>query len=75
MKRTFENCSLIQQRRRKGFGVPQQRNDFCLGYQKGENDDEPCEKCKSCKLNISYEKAKQRKNIFAELLGKEDARK
>lgn len=71
MKRTLENCSLIQQGRRKGIGEPQQRNGVCLGYQKDKNDDEPCEKCKTCKLNISYEKAKQRKNIFAELLGDE----
>lgn len=56
MIRTLENCSLIQKCVRKGIGEPEQRNGVCLGYQKGENDDEPCEKCKSCKLNISYEK-------------------
>lgn len=56
MMRTLENCSLIQKCVRKGIGEPEQRNGVCLGYQKGENDDEPCEKCKSCKLNISHEK-------------------
>jgi hypothetical protein len=27
----------------------------CLGYQRGENDDEPCEQCKNCPQNEFYE--------------------
>ena len=58
MKRTLENCSLIQKCVRKGIGEPEQRNGFCGGYQRGEDDDEPCEKCKCCKLNIHYEEGR-----------------
>lgn len=56
MKRTLDNCSLIKKCVRKGIGEPEQRNGSCLGYQKSENDDEPCNECKCCTLNISYEK-------------------
>ena len=47
MQRTLENCTLIQKCVRKGIGGPEQRNGKCMGYQKSENDDEPCEICKS----------------------------
>ena len=56
MKRTFENCTLIQKCVRSGIGEPERRNGKCLGYQKGENDDEPCEICKKCSLNESFDK-------------------
>ena len=52
MTRTLDNCSLI-----KLLGVkPKQYNGKCLGYARGESDDEPFEVCKKCKLNTSYEK-------------------
>lgn len=54
MQRTLENCTLIQKCVRRGIGNPEQRNGKCMGYQKSENDDEPCEICKSCKLNEYY---------------------
>lgn len=51
MTRTLDNCSLI-----KLLGVkPEQYNGKCLGYARGESDDEPFEVCKKCKLNTSYE--------------------
>lgn len=54
MQKTFENCSLIKKCVRKGIGEPDYRNGKCCGYQKSENDDEPCEECKKCKLNEHY---------------------
>ena len=54
MQRTLENCTLIQKCVRKGIGSPEQRNGKCMGYQKSENDDEPCEFCKQCPLNENY---------------------
>ena len=50
MKRTIENCTMI-----KKHGEPEHRNNKCLGFGKSEYDDEPCEVCKRCKLNTSYE--------------------
>jgi hypothetical protein len=34
---------------------PKQINGKCEGYQKNLIDDEPCEICKECKLNMMYE--------------------
>lgn len=58
--RTIENCTLIQKCVKKGIGEPQQWHfiNKCEGYQRGENDDEPCEQCKKCKFCISNEKEK-----------------
>ena len=51
MKRTLDNCSLIEL-----LGVkPNQYNGKCLGYARAGSDDEPFEVCKKCKLNTSYE--------------------
>lgn len=54
-KRTLEHCSLITKCVRAGIGRPHQLGGQCEGYQKSTDDDEPCEQCKKCKLNIYYE--------------------
>jgi len=52
MTKTNENCSLIKEMVKKGEGEPERYFNInrCLGYQKGEEDDEPCETCKRCRL-------------------------
>lgn len=52
MQRTLENCTLIKKCIKKGIGEPEQYRNLnkCVGYAKGENDDEPCEQCKRCRL-------------------------
>jgi hypothetical protein len=52
VKRTLDNCRLI-----KRHGKPEQdrENGICLGFGRGENDDEPCDTCKECKLNSTYD--------------------
>lgn len=57
MKRTPSNCSLIKRQIKSGAGRPEQYHGInkCLGYARGDNDDEPCEKCKICSLNLSFE--------------------
>lgn len=54
--RTLDNCSLIQKMIKRGIGEPEQYHNInkCLGYQRGETDDEPCEICKRCKYNLSF---------------------
>lgn len=54
--RTLDNCSLIQKMIKQGIGEPEQYHNInkCLGYQRSENDDEPCSICKRCKYNISF---------------------
>lgn len=47
MKRTLEHCSLITK-----YGKPNLYDDKCEGFQKDKDDDEPCEQCMSCKLNV-----------------------
>lgn len=55
-KRTPQNCSLIKRGLREGIGLPQTDNDGkCMGYSHSEDDDEPCEICKECKWNMSFE--------------------
>ena len=51
MKRTLDNCSLIKKIRI----IPRQYDGKCEGFSRSEDDDEPCEKCKECKLNTFYE--------------------
>jgi hypothetical protein len=53
-KRTLEHCSLITKCLKAGIGKPDQKNGKCNGYQKSENDDEPCETCMECKLQEDY---------------------
>ena len=48
-KRTMDNCRLI-----KEHGKPSIDNGKCTGLGT-ENDDEPCEICKKCRLNNNYE--------------------
>lgn len=55
MKRTIQNCSYAKRMVRRGLGEPSVAGDKCMGYQRGENDDEPCETCKECKLNEWHE--------------------
>ena len=49
-KRTTENCGLM-----KRYGQAEVKDGKCLGFAKSEHDDEPCETCKKCKLQQSYE--------------------
>lgn len=51
MKRTYENCSM----QRKHGEAGKDANGFCLGFGRGESDDEPCEICKKCKLYTGNE--------------------
>lgn len=53
-KRTLRNCSIIKRESWRGNGTPEQINGKCLGYCHSENDDEPIEVCKNCKLQESY---------------------
>lgn len=57
MKRTIYNCTLIEKCVRKGIGEPQRfpQENLCCGYAKSEYDDEPCEQCGTCRLNLFYE--------------------
>lgn len=50
MKRTLDNCRLI-----KKHGYPEQNKAMgtCMGFGRGEYDDEPCETCKKCPLQES----------------------
>jgi hypothetical protein len=50
MKRTLDNCTLVQR-----HGRPEQKDGKCQGFARSEYDDEPCERCKECKLNEHYE--------------------
>lgn len=54
-KRTLDHCSLITRCVKAGLEKPVQRNGKCLGYQKSQINGEPCEQCKSCKLNDFFE--------------------
>lgn len=49
-KITLENCSLIRE-----YGKPIQLDGKCEGFGTSKNDDEPCEICKECNLNVYYE--------------------
>lgn len=57
MKRTLDNCTLIKKCVKLGIGEPKKFRSIqqCEGYQKEENDDEPCEQCKRCKYCTSRE--------------------
>lgn len=50
-KRTLDHCSIITL---LGF-KPNQYDGKCEGFQVDKDNDEPCETCKNCKLNIFYE--------------------
>lgn len=54
--RTLDNCTLIKECVKAGIGSPKQYYNIerCEGYAKSEFDDEPCEKCKKCRYNISF---------------------
>lgn len=56
MKRTLENCSLIQRCVKRGVGEPRQFKDInqCEGYARNEHDDEPCDICQKCKMCTMY---------------------
>jgi hypothetical protein len=55
-RRTIENCRVIKSAKREGIGKPLIEKigdkNICQGYQKSNCDDEPCEKCINCHLNI-----------------------
>ena len=50
-KRTLDHCKLITE-----MGKPHQANGKCDGFQKSDDNDEPCETCMNCKLNTFYDK-------------------
>ncbi len=56
-RRTIENCSVVKKVARIGLGEPETQSGKCLGYAGGygPDDDEPCEECKVCKLNTTFE--------------------
>ena len=55
-KRTVENCVLVKKAIRLEIGEPEiQADGRCLGYAAEKEGDEPCEICKECKLNTSYD--------------------
>ena len=58
-RKTIGNCTVIKKALQFGEGKPltERLNNkvYCQGYQKSEYDDEPCEICKGCKLNVYYE--------------------
>jgi hypothetical protein len=39
----------------RGLGEPIQHDGRCMGYSRSDIDDEPCETCKRCPLQESYE--------------------
>lgn len=55
-KKTIGNCNVIREAVAEGKGKPlkEELNGqiYCQGYQVSENDDEPYNKCKHCRLNI-----------------------
>lgn len=51
MRRTLEHCSLITKLQDK----PQQEDGKCYGFARDYDDDEPCDICMECKLNIYHE--------------------
>lgn len=57
MTRTIYNCSVVQKQVNRGIGKPEQYYNLnkCLGYAKSDNNDEPCEICKRCRLHLSFE--------------------
>ena len=55
-KRTIENCSVIKRGLALGIGKPYvESNGKCVGYSHSDDDDEPHDLCKNCRLNSSYE--------------------
>jgi hypothetical protein len=46
MKRTLQNCKLVQK-----YGEPKQYDNRCEGFGRSDFDDEPCNICKKCKLH------------------------
>ena len=53
-KRTLKNCSVIKEGISLGIGTPKQYDSLCEGYA-NKDGDEPCEICRMCKLNTTYE--------------------
>lgn len=58
MQRTLTNCALIKKQVKSGVGEPEQYYNLnkCLGYARSDNDDENCEQCKRCRLNLNFSK-------------------
>lgn len=50
IKERIRRCSLIKKMGSAGID-----NGKCLGFGKSEYDDEPCERCKRCIANTTYE--------------------
>jgi hypothetical protein len=49
-----DDCEIIKESIVNGIGKPNFKDGRCEGYCHSENDDEPIEKCKACKLNSLY---------------------
>lgn len=49
-----DDCELIKQSVKTGIGKPNFKDGKCEGYCHSENDDEPLDKCKRCKIFDSY---------------------
>jgi hypothetical protein len=56
---TIENCAVVRNAINEGEGEPVIGNlngkICCYGYQKSKIDDEPCQDCMDCSLNVFYE--------------------
>ncbi len=48
--RTPDNCRIINR-----HGEPGRSGNKCLGFGKSATDDEPCEACKRCRHNTTWE--------------------
>jgi len=49
-----DDCELIRKYVITGIGKPNMEGGKCKGYCKNENDDEPLEACKCCKICSLY---------------------
>lgn len=54
MVRTLNHCGLITKMGDKNC-PPKQSDGKCEGYQVSRDNDEPCDICKHCRMNIFYE--------------------
>jgi hypothetical protein len=51
------------------FSAERQSDGKCLGYGRGENDDEPCVQCANCPICTAYEPEKKSINEWAAMDG------
>ncbi len=58
MKRTLRNCSVIK----KAGCEPHQYDGVCEGFQRSEDDDEPCQTCMNCSLHYLNAQEQEERN-------------